>query len=86
MDRYLIESPHTVEDCDKAVKEIHAAGYLHSFEWGCDSGVHSAWAIVEAESLEHARQIVPWMFRDKARVIKLVKYEMADKLHHEDSS
>jgi hypothetical protein len=52
----------------------------------CDAGVHAAWAIVEAESLEHARQMVPWMFRDKARVVKLVKYETADKLHHEDSS
>jgi len=86
MNRYLIESPHTVEDCDKAVKAIHAAGYLHYFEWGCDDGVHAGWAIVEAENLEHARQIVPWMFRDKARFIKLVKYEMADKLHHEQGS
>ena len=86
MERYLIESPHTVEDCDRAVREIHAAGYLHCFEWGCENGVHSAWAIVDAENLEHARQIVPWMFRDKARFVKLVKYEIADKLHHEQNS
>jgi hypothetical protein len=33
MDRFLIESSHTAEDCKKAVKEIHAAGYLHHFEW-----------------------------------------------------
>jgi hypothetical protein len=86
MDRYLIESPHTAEDCDIAVKAIHAAGYLHYFEWGCKDGVHSAWAIVEAENLEHARQIVPWMFRDKARFVKLVKFEMVDKLHHKEGS
>ena len=85
MQRYLIESPHTAEECDRAVKEIHAAGYLHFFEWGCEAGVHAAWAIVDVENLEHARQIVPWMFRDKARFVKLVKYEMADKLHHEES-
>lgn len=81
MNRYLIESPHTAEDCDKAVKAIHAAGYLHHFEWGCPEGIHTAWAIVDAENLEHARQIVPWMFRDKARFVKLTKYEMVDKLH-----
>jgi hypothetical protein len=86
MERYLIESPHATEDCDRAVKEIHAAGYLHHFEWGCDVGIHTAWAIVDAVSLEHARQIVPWMFRDKARFVKLVKYEIADKLHHEPGS
>jgi hypothetical protein len=26
------------------------------------------------------------MFRDKARVVKLVKYEIADELHHPDNS
>jgi hypothetical protein len=85
MDRFLIESSHTAEDCKKAVKEIHAAGYLHHFEWGCDTGVHTAWAIVEAVDLEHAKQIVPWMFRDKTRVVKVVKYEIADKVHTEKS-
>jgi hypothetical protein len=81
MDRFVIESSHTAEDCKKAVKEIHAAGYLHHFEWGCDTGVHTAWAIVEAVDLEHAKQIVPWMFRDKSRVVKVVKYEIAGNVH-----
>jgi hypothetical protein len=86
MNRYLIESPHAAEDCDKAVKEVHAAGYLHFFEWGCDAGVHTGWAIVEAENLEHAQQMVPWMFRDKARVVKLVKYEIAYGIHYAQSN
>lgn len=81
MDRYLIESSHTAEDCKKVVKEVHAAGYLHHFEWGCDEGVHTAWAIVEAMSAEHARQMVPWMVRDKARVVRVVKFEEADRAH-----
>ena len=81
MDRYVIESAHTAGDCDKAVKEIALAGFLHQFEWGCEDGVHSAWAIIEAENREHARQIVPWMMRDKARIVKLVKFEQAGPLH-----
>jgi len=85
MERYLIESPHAAEDCKKAIREIHAAGYLHNFEWGCDDGIHEGWAILEAESPEHARQIVPWMFRDKARIVRLVKYEVADGIHFEKS-
>ena len=84
MERYLIESPHAPEDCDRAVREVHAAGFLHQFEWGCDVGVHTAWAIVEAMDIEHARQIVPWMFRDKARVVRVVKYELAEKVHGEE--
>ena len=81
MDRYLIESPHDVEECDKIIHEVMMAGYLHQFEWGCKDGVHSGWAIVDAENREHARQIVPWMVRDKARIVKLVKFEVADPEH-----
>ena len=38
MDRYLVESSHEAGDCDAIIKEIHAAGYLHHFEWGCHDG------------------------------------------------
>jgi hypothetical protein len=81
MNRYMIESPHNAEDCSKVIEEIQMAGFLHYFEWGCKDGVHSGWAIIEAESREHARQIVPWMVRDKARIVKLVKFELADPMH-----
>ena len=81
MERYLIESPHSAEDCSKVIEEVELAGYLHHFEWGCKDGVHSAWAIIEAENRAHARQIVPWMVRDKARIVKLVKFEAVDPLH-----
>ena len=81
MDRYLIESPHAPEDCDRIAKEIHAAGYLHYFEWGCHDGVHTGWAIIETESPEHARQIVPWDVRDLARIVRLEKFELVDPLH-----
>ena len=81
MYRYLVESPHNPEDCDRIIQEIHAAGYLHHFEWGCHDGVHCGWAIIETDNPEHARQIVPWMVRDKARVVKLEKFESVDPLH-----
>ena len=85
MNRYLIESPHTAENCDQAIHDLHAAGYLHHFEWGCKDYDHTGWAIVEAESTEHARQIVPWYLRDKARIVRLVKFEVADKSHHNNN-
>ena len=74
MDRYLVESPHEAHDCDAIIKEIHAAGYLHHFEWGCHDGDHCGWAIIETDNREHAKQIVPWQIRDKARVVKLEKF------------
>ena len=68
MGRYLVESPHDAGDCDEIIKEIHAAGYLHHFEWGCHDGSHCGWASIETDNREHAKQIVPWRIRDKARI------------------
>jgi len=78
MRRFLIETPHTAENCQRLVNEIHALGYLHNFEWGCDSGVHSGWAIIEAESEAEARLAVPPLLRSQARVVKLNKYNASD--------
>lgn len=74
MDRYLIETPHTAEECQRLIKQVHAMGYLQNFDWGCEVGVHCGWAVVEAESEAIAEQAVPLMVRPRARVIRVVKY------------
>lgn len=74
MDRYVIETPHTAQDCKMLVQQVYAMGYLHHFDWGCMDGVHSGWAIIEAESEAQARLAVPAIVRNKARVIKLCKF------------
>ena len=50
MDRYLIETPHTEQNCRDLVDLVNAAGYLNHFDWGCMAGVHCGWAIIEAEN------------------------------------
>ena len=81
MDRYLIESAHTDTNCEQVVRDVFAAGYLHFFEWGCKDNDHTAWAIVEAESKEHARQMVPWYLRESARIVKVVQFHKASEEH-----
>jgi hypothetical protein len=83
MTRYLIETPHTGENCKLLVTQVHALGYLHHFEWGCGEGVHCGWAIIEAESEDQARLAVPSLVRDTARVIRLEKFsaDKAQELH-----
>ncbi len=81
MDRFLIESPHEPEDCDKIMREIHNAGFLHFFDWGCHAGVHTGWAIIETDNLEHAKQMVPWNIRDKARIVKIERFVEGDPFH-----
>ena len=78
MDRYLIETPHTAEDCQKLVDEIYAMGYLTHFDWGCKSGSHCGWAIIEAENEAQARLAIPPLVRGKARVTKLTKFDADD--------
>ena len=85
MDRYIIVSPHTAEDCDRAIKEIHAAGYLHHFDWGCKDNDHTGYAIIDAESHEHAKQIVPWFLSERAHVAKLVKFGKSSP-HHDSQT
>ena len=73
MDTYLVISGHTAEDCDRALKyfnEYHGT-YLHMFWWGCLDHDHNGYAILEAESHEHAKMSVPPLAREKARVILL---------------
>ena len=83
MEKFIIISNHTEEDCRMAINHFmeHHASYLTHFEWGCKDNDHTAWAIVEAESKDHARQMVPWYLRDKARIVKVVQFSRAREEH-----
>lgn len=74
MPKYLVESPHTAENCRLILNQVHAMGYLHNFEWGCGAGVHCGWAIIEAENETEAGLVVPMLVQKDARVIPIVKY------------
>ena len=75
MDRFLIESPHTASECKLAVKAVQSMGYLNNFDWGCRDEIHTGWAMIEAENADQALGVVPALIRDKARAIKLNKFE-----------
>jgi hypothetical protein len=79
MDRYLIESPHEAADCEAIIKEIHAAGYLHQFEWGCHDGEHCGWAIVETDN-KTCKQMIPGEYGTRLG-FKTEKFGEADKTH-----
>lgn len=76
MEKYLIETPHTIENCRMLIDQLHSQGYLYNFEWGCAEGVHCGWAIVEAESKEQARMIVPSVVRKDAKVVRIQKFDL----------
>ena len=82
MDRYLVESPHAAEDCTRVLEQVVAMGYLTHFDWGCMDGDHTGWVIIEAESAEQARMVVPAFVRKQARVVRLTKFNISDLKKH----
>ncbi len=77
MDRYLVETPHKEQECLNLFELLNAQGYLTHFDWGCKSGVHTGWAVIEAENEAGVRLIVPPLVRSRSRVIKVDKYDTA---------
>ncbi len=84
MDRYLVESPHSAEDCQHALTQVLTLGFITHYNWGCNAGVHTGWAIIEAENESEALLSVPAYIRHQAKVTKLNVYTPDDfKKSHE---
>ena len=75
MARYMLEVDHenTPESCVLAVELFLGSGshFLTQTDWGCMDGDHRAWAIVEADTKDQARGVLPTALRPHAKVIKL---------------
>jgi hypothetical protein len=82
MPRFMIEVPHEAEAiaCARAVKILLQTGshYLTHADWGCRDGVHKAWIVVEAETKETARGVLPPAYRRSATVTQLNTFSLAE--------
>ena len=80
--RFLIELPHeaTPVACIRAVEAILKTGshFLTRAEWGCKDGEHKAWIIVEVQSKDEARAIVPPAFRSQAKIVQLNSFSLEE--------
>jgi hypothetical protein len=78
MQRFLVEVGHDSEmaSCAHAVRVFLSSGshFLTHAVWGCKDGVHNAWIILEADSKEEARCVVPPAFRSRSRVVGLIEF------------
>jgi hypothetical protein len=92
MARFLIEVPHEAEKvaCARAVQVLLKTGshFLTHADYGCLDGEHKAWMIVEIESKEAARAILPPAYRSQAMIVQLNKFSMEEideiLTHHRD--
>ena len=77
MDRFLIETPHREQDCLNLIQLLRAQRYPTHFDWGCMNGVHTGWAVIEADNEVEARLAVPPLVRGQARIVKVTKFDAA---------
>ncbi len=80
--RFLIEIPHeaTKASCLRAIESILKSGshLVTQADWGCKDGEHKCWLVVEMESKDDARAIIPPALRTQARVTQLNAFSMAE--------
>ncbi len=75
MQKFMIISPHSHDECTSVVKQTLAIGYLTHFWWGCKSGDHTGYAMIEANSTDEALLSIPPMIRKKGKAIGLVQFD-----------
>ena len=75
MQKFMIISPHTHEECTMVVKQTLAIGYLTHFFWGCKSGDHTGYAMIEAENENEALYAIPTIIRNKGKAIGVIQFD-----------
>jgi hypothetical protein len=89
MPRFLVEVSHDsdAKACIRVVEAFLRSGshFLTRADWGCKDGDHKAWMIVDVDSKDDARSIVPSEFRLRTRVVGLHAFtvdEVAEVIRH----
>ena len=73
MKRYLVETKHKRSECFFVMKNFADHGHIVHFEWGCENGVCTGWAFIEADSKGEALLSVPGIVRNSTKVIEVKK-------------
>ena len=80
--KFLIEVPHepTKLACARVVDVFLKSGshYLSNADWGCRDGDHRSWMIVDVDSKDEARRILPPAFRNQAKIIQLNSFTVEE--------
>ena len=82
MPKFLIEVPHdkSTRECNRAIDAFLRTGshFLARADWGCKDGEHKAWLVVEVDTKNEARSIVPSEFRPMAKIVQLTTFTRED--------
>ena len=80
MPKFLIEVPHPADElgCARVIHVFLSSGshFLANAEWGCMDNDHRAWMVVDVQTRDEARNIVPPAFRAEARIVELYRFSL----------
>lgn len=80
--KFLIEVPHeeTKVGCARVVDIFLKSGshFLSRADWGCGDGQHKAWMMVDVDSKDEARRILPPAFRAQATIVQLNTFTLEE--------
>jgi len=80
--KFLIEVPHDANKvaCARVVDVFLKSGshFLAGAHWGCKDGVHKAWMLVDVDSKDEARGILPPFPRLQAKIMQLNTFTIAE--------
>jgi hypothetical protein len=73
-------APRRTIACARAIRELLQTGshYVSHAEVGCLDDVHTGWILLEAESDEDARRVLPPSGRAAARIVRLTQFSVAE--------
>lgn len=76
MANFMIEMPHTNDQCMRELDEMAESGrdLLNKTYWGCMAGSHTGWAMVEAGSESDVWNMVPAAIRDEVNIVEISKF------------
>lgn len=75
---YMIESKHTGPECIKVLDDMNTQNLLDKTYWGCRSGDHRGWTMLQAPSKEAALKEIPESQRAGAKIVQVGQFTAAD--------
>ena len=82
MSKFMIEVPHepTKLECNRSISIFLKSGshFLSHADWGCSDGEHKAWFVMEAENKQEVLNVVPPIYRSRAKIVQLTQFRLEE--------
>ncbi len=87
MAEFIVQVPHTPQECSQVMESFsdRDRSFLGKLRWGCHSGEHNAWAMIQANSEDEVRAMIPDALKQRVKITKVeqMSLEQIKSMHAE---